>query len=342
MLGTRALVTASAALAAMAVLALSAGCGDPGVPAAVAELTSRVKSLESEARADRAELRSVRSELAAARARLAAAESELASLKPRLASLESGVGRLLEFAAILTRPPDGAPGEGPYLSKGQLSDVLALATVRVSARIGNDRQQGSGFFIRRAASGEAPSRWYVITAAHVVGNHRRGVDVTVEWGGIRVGNVARVGVDPRADVALLDLEPSRFDAIAGDAVLRGVSFWDGAGAVTGREVIVVGYPEPPANTRTGAHTVTDGLVTNGGVIAACGSRHLDHGIPFLQTNADINPGSSGSPVMAVARAEVIGMATCGDAAEDSRGVNFFLGLNEVWSRWEELTGQVDK
>ena len=79
-------------------------------------------------------------------------------------------------------------------------------------------------------------------------------------------------------------------------------------------------------------TVTYGIISHGKVAGACGYANYD--VYWLQTDAAMNPGNSGGPMLTL-DGVIVGMNTCGDPALDS--VNFALDLNEVWERWDVLT-----
>ena len=110
--------------------------------------------------------------------------------------------------------------------------------------IHSSKGQGTGFFLRDPSDS---SRWYVVTNAHVV---ERDQFVEVAWFA-GLGNVRAtvLGIDERADVALLNIGPDDFDW-SGTSWDSGVSYISrlGKGLTVstdirrGVEVMAVGYP----------------------------------------------------------------------------------------------------
>ncbi|MCL4686933.1 MAG: DegQ family serine endoprotease [Burkholderiales bacterium] len=137
------------------------------------------------------------------------------------------------------------------------------------------RGQGSGFIV-------SPDG-YILTNAHVVDDAS---EVTVKLTDRREFRAKVVGADPQSDVALL-----RIDAKGLPTVRLGSS----AGTSVGEWVVAIGSPYGFENT------VTAGIVS-------AKSRSLPDGgfVPFIQTDAAVNPGNSGGPLFNLA-GEVIGI-----------------------------------
>ena len=140
-----------------------------------------------------------------------------------------------------------------------------------------------------------------------------------------------LGVDEYADVALIDVGPNDFDW-SGTSYRNGLEYlqeW-GPGIKTstnasiGSRVIALGFP-----VGGGGMTVTTGVVSAGKVLyGAC-----HDGVHWIKTDAALNPGNSGGPLM-TDDGKIIGMNTCGwDHLEN---VGYALAMQEIWSRFTFL------
>ncbi len=134
---------------------------------------------------------------------------------------------------------------------------------------------GSGFII----SGDG----YVLTNAHVVAQAN---EVTVKLTDKREFKAKVIGYDRKTDVALLKIEATNLPV---------VKLGDPAEAKVGEWVVAIGSPFGFENT------VTAGIVS-------AKSRELpdEAYVPFLQTDAAVNPGNSGGPLFNM-KGEVIGI-----------------------------------
>jgi len=135
---------------------------------------------------------------------------------------------------------------------------------------------GSGFII--SADG------YIVTNAHVVDE----VDSIVVGLSDRSELPAQVvGKDSRSDIALLKVKS--------EAVLPAVKIGDASKAKVGQWVLAIGSPFGFERTATQ------------GIISALGrSLPSDNYVPFIQTDAAVNPGNSGGPLFNL-NGEVIGV-----------------------------------
>jgi serine protease Do len=136
-----------------------------------------------------------------------------------------------------------------------------------------DLGQGSGFIIS--------SDGFIVTNAHVVANAE---EVTVTLTDKREFKARVVGTDARTDVAVLKVEATGLPKVTiGNSDRLKVGEW----------VLAIGSPFGFENT------VTAGIVS-------AKSRETGDFVPFIQTDAAVNPGNSGGPLFNT-RGEVIGV-----------------------------------
>ncbi|QNM95581.1 DegQ family serine endoprotease [Chitinimonas koreensis] len=134
---------------------------------------------------------------------------------------------------------------------------------------------GSGFIVE--ADG------YILTNAHVVADAD---DITVKLGDKREFKAKVIGSDARTDVALLKIEAKGLPTVdLGSSEKLKVGEW----------VVAIGSPFGLDNSVTA------------GIVSAKGRELPDETyVPFIQTDAAVNPGNSGGPLFNV-RGEVVGI-----------------------------------
>lgn len=188
--------------------------------------------------------------------------------------------------------------------------VVAIDAIKPAAAGGTrtEEESGSGVLVRfPGVSGTV-----VVTNNHVVGTAPPDrVFVTLSDGRIR--RPVRVLADPESDVSLLHLD---------DASLPVCEFADSDRASRGQWVIAFGSPFGLNQT------VTHGIIS----ATARGQVNLGSTIrikEFLQTDAAINPGSSGGPLMDL-DGRVVGINTAiASKSGDNSGVAFSIPANLV-------------
>ncbi len=198
-----------------------------------------------------------------------------------MVSLEAGPVIVLDEPRESSRPvPGSAPGDDVLLDaySSAVSGAVALvapavAHVRVErpkARRGVSREgSGSGFLITPDG--------YLVTNSHVA-TGASAIEVTLPDG--RSAPAQMVGDDPDSDLAVLKVAASD---------LAWCRFGDSSRVRVGQIAVAIGSPYGFQ------HTVTAGIVSAlGRSMRAQTGRLLDH---VLQTDAALNPGNSGGPLV---------------------------------------------
>jgi len=169
-------------------------------------------------------------------------------------------------------------------------------------------ESGSGVLVRLAGQSQA----FVLTNNHVIAQAAP-EQITINLADGRLFHPARVWSDPESDVALLRID-------AGD--LPTAPFGDSDHARVGQWVLAIGSPFGLNET------VTHGIISareRGQVSLGNTIRIKD----FLQTDAAINPGSSGGPLVNM-NGEVIGINTAiASHSGSNSGVAFSIPINLV-------------
>jgi S1-C subfamily serine protease len=165
-------------------------------------------------------------------------------------------------------------------------------------KLQSEGRTGTGFVIDR--------KGYILTNFHVIENMNE-IEVILSSG--RRLSARVIGTAPQLDTALLQV-----DALAED--LFPLNLGDSSALQMGQKVIAIG-------NALGLHnTVTVGVVS--ALRRTVGEVPIELQDAFIQTDAAINPGSSGGPLLNSA-GEVVGMNTA--IAKDAQGVGFAVPIN---------------
>ena len=176
------------------------------------------------------------------------------------------------------------------------AEFLQLSLLRVET----DKGCGSAFFV--TADGYAVTNWHVVQDANVIFvSSPRGYEAEAQ---IVAGDAGR-------DIALLKVP---------DEGHVPVTWGDSDGLQVGDELVALGYGVTLVDVGANCPplpTVTTGVLSN---------RVVNFGISYLQTDAALNPGSSGGPVATTAGG-VVGVTVAGLAG--LQNTNFVIPGSEV-------------
>jgi S1-C subfamily serine protease len=196
-------------------------------------------------------------------------------------------------------PPVASRVEGPAAEPIALigpKNPVALANASKSVAIVYAADgQGSAFLVSSAG--------YLLTNKHVVGGSKY---VKLKWadGGEVLGEVVRA--DARRDVALIKAEPGNRAPLA----LRRTAVHQGD------PVFAIGTPLEDGLQ----NTMTRGIVS---------AERVEQGLRFIQSDAGINHGNSGGPLLDE-KGAVVGIAVSGILPNSMQlGLNFFIPIDDA-------------
>jgi S1-C subfamily serine protease len=186
---------------------------------------------------------------------------------------------------VSARPSASSESTILKLSRTDVAELGRLGTVQLRVPDGT----GSGAYI----GGDE-----ILTAAHVVAGART---ISVWYGDIPVGTATITRIDVARDLALI--------RVAGlvSRGARALKWGDSSLLKAGDELVALGYPaDLPLTVKVG---VVSGL-------------RFDAGVDLIQTDASLNPGMSGGPVLND-RGELVGITDFGYTRYP--GLNFAIG-----------------
>jgi putative serine protease PepD len=170
---------------------------------------------------------------------------------------------------------------------------------------------GSGFVV--------DAKGLVVTNAHVVDGAG---SLTVKFGDAAARPATLVGKDDSTDVALLRIDPTGL-------ALKPLSLGDSSKATVGDATYAIGNPFG-----------LDRTLTTGVVSAVSRQLHSPNGSPIdgaIQTDAALNPGNSGGPLLD-ANGAVIGINSQIEGDGASTGIGFAVPSNTVRTVLAQLEG----
>jgi S1-C subfamily serine protease len=206
----------------------------------------------------------------------------------------------------------GGNGESPAGRFAKVAAATADAVVTIESKSDQEGMQGSGVVV--------DGRGYIITNNHVISeaaNSPSQFKTTVVFNDGKEVPANLVGRDPKTDLAVL-----KVDNVDNLAVAR---FGDSDKVRVGDEVLAAGAP---LGLRS---TVTHGIISalHRPVPLSGEGSDTDTVIDALQTDASINHGNSGGPLIDM-DSQVIGINTAGKSLSDSAsGLGFAIPINEA-------------
>jgi S1-C subfamily serine protease len=210
-------------------------------------------------------------------------------------------------------------GEVPPGRFAKVAASVADSVVTIEAVSDEQGAQGSGVVV--------DGRGYIVTNNHVISdaaNNPSKFKISVVFNDGRSVPANLVGRDPKTDLAVL-----KVDNVDNLTVAR---FGDSDNIHVGDEVIAAGAP---LGLRS---TVTHGIISalHRPVPLSGEGSDTDTVIDAIQTDASINHGNSGGPLINM-NSEVIGINTAGKSLSDSAsGLGFAIPVNEVKQTVEAL------
>ena len=230
---------------------------------------------------------------------------------------ESPTPAPLASAPPLPSPSAGAPAIGANADPvvGVVQDLLpSVVTVINKLSNGQPQSSGSGFIVDA-------SRGYIVTNNHVVENVRDanpGAAFDVVFSDNRKLDAKLVGRDQLTDLAVLQVSAQN---------LKAATLGDSDAVPVGSTVVAIGSPLGEFQ-----NTVTAGIVSaKGRRVAESQSVFLED---LVQTDAAINEGNSGGPLIWAATHQVIGVNTL--VASNASGLGFAISSNTVRQIADEL------
>ncbi len=185
----------------------------------------------------------------------------------------------------------------------QLYERVGASVVNIAVRTQRGGGSGSGFVL--------DSEGHVVTNNHVVENAEQ---ILVRFSDDTIVEAEIVGTDADSDLAVLKVP-------AADGLLKPVQLGDSSSLRVGQRAIAVGNPFGFEQT------MTTGIVSALGRVV-----RQDSGFSLpklIQTDAAINPGSSGGPLLD-SRGQVIGVNTLIYSSSGSNaGIGFAVPVNTV-------------
>ncbi len=211
--------------------------------------------------------------------------------------ISNGTGDIPEPSRPQPDPPDDGEALDAF-SRVVVQVAEKLRPAVVNLRSGRGRSDGSGSGVLFAPDG------FLLTNHHVVQNHER---VRVRLGdGTNLGGRV-VGADPWTDLAVVQAEGS---------ALPFAEFGDSARLRVGQLVVAIGSPLGFEST------VTAGVISALSRTLRSITGHLVDNV--IQTDAALNPGNSGGPLVD-GRGRVIGINTA--VIRPAQGICFAIPIN---------------
>ncbi|MDO4884220.1 MAG: trypsin-like peptidase domain-containing protein [Rothia sp. (in: high G+C Gram-positive bacteria)] len=182
------------------------------------------------------------------------------------------------------------------------------STVTVSVKVGSSSGTGSGEIL--------DTNGHILTNNHVISEESTKADqveVRLHDGTVRTAKI--VGTDPASDLAVVKIDPKGLE-------LTPITFGDSSKLVPGDQVVALGSPYDHRDS------VTVGVVASASRVMPADNKKTAY-IPMIQSDAEINHGNSGGPLVNT-RGELVGINTQGHRSTDggaAAGMSFSVTSN---------------
>ena len=209
-------------------------------------------------------------------------------------------------AGLSSATPASMPTPTPSLA--EVVSLVKNAVVQIRTPFGT----GSGFIFDK--------KGLVLTNAHVVGHFHRVTVYFSEELAILVKTAEVVGIDKNVDLAVLSL--------LGEGEFSSLTLGDASGVNLADDVLAIGYPLSfvPGDTVS----ITKGIIS---------AKRTIEGLEWLQTDAALNPGNSGGPLIDLS-GNVVGVNTIRVDRQDGKdieGVGLAISVKVVKELLPTLT-----
>lgn len=240
------------------------------------------------------------------------------SLLASACSLSYCIWDSLQGDTPITFNYDGSDGNSVTFTSGSIAEVAAKVTPGVVSIVTEVRT--TGFFgqtktTTAAGTGMIVSKdGYVLTNKHVIEN-ANSIQIVLD-DGTTYSDINIVGQDPSNDVA--------FIKIKGGSNLPTVELGDSKTITAGQQVIAIGNALGQFQ-----NTITSGIISGTGRSVTASSSDYSSSetlIDMIQTDAAINAGNSGGPLVNAA-GQVIGINTATSSEAD--GIGFAIPISSV-------------
>jgi len=221
-------------------------------------------------------------------------------------------GDLFKTSSVIESQDDGnkatTPGEesiAAVAEKVSPSVVSIVTTNEVRSYYGATTQEGAGTGVIVSKDG------YIMTNNHVIDGAKTVSVVTSD--GELYENADVIGRDPLNDIAFVKIKT--------DKELPAATLGDSSTVRIGQQVVAIGNALGQYK-----NTVTSGILSGTGrpVTASTGSGQSETLTDLLQTDASINSGNSGGPLLNMA-GQIIGINTA--VATNANGIGFAIPIN---------------
>jgi S1-C subfamily serine protease len=205
-----------------------------------------------------------------------------------------------------------------------LADVIAVATGSVVA-VGTTSSQvdpfGRTMSVEGEGSGAIVADDLIVTNEHVV---EGASEITVTFADGTISSAQVLGTDDTHDLAVLSVD-------TGDRPVLEIGSSDELDLGDG--VVAIGYPLGLGVTATAG--IVSGLDRSIDVSSMSGVEHLEG---LLQTDAAINSGNSGGPLIDTA-GRIVGINTAAASASSAENIGFAVAIDEALTVISDLAGR---